>query len=87
MASIALDERYLNTLKAFGDVDKLVDEAIEDYLTRRIIERIKTAREKVNEFESKYGMPYAAFTEKMGMDEAFYNVFPTCTQTTSRSWN
>lgn len=72
MASVALSERYLNTLKFFGDVDQLVGEAVEDYLTRRIIERIKVARDKANEFERKYGMSYIAFSQQMDTDDSFH---------------
>ncbi len=73
MASVALDERRLKTLSVFGDVNKLVDEAIDDYLTKKIKDRVKTAREKLAEFESKYGASYAAFSEKMALDQAYYD--------------
>jgi hypothetical protein len=73
MAPVAVNENYLKALQAFGDVDALVGEAVEDYLTRRIIERIKVARERVAEFETKYEMAYSAFSERTQLDEAFYN--------------
>jgi len=73
MAPVAVNENYLKTLQVFGDVDTLVGEAVEDYLTRRIIERIKAAREKFDGFERKYGMAYIAFSQKMDTDESFHN--------------
>ena len=95
MASVALDERRLKTLSVFGDVNKLVDEAIDDYLTKKIKDRVKTARDKVTEFESKYGASYAVFSERAPdnrlririLSSTFRSAYPIGTLTTSRNWN
>jgi len=73
MASVTLNERRLKALSVFGDVDKLVGEAIDDYLTRKIIDRIKLARAKLEEFEKKYNAPYEVFSEKMALEQSYYD--------------
>lgn len=73
MTLIAVQEKYLDTLKAFGDVNAQINQVIEDYVTRRIIERVRIARENTREFEAKYAMPYATFAERVQLDEDFYN--------------
>ena len=72
MPNVMVRETYLNTLQTFGDVTQQINVAVEEYVTRRVIDRIKIAREKIGEFESKYSMTYAAFSERMQADETFY---------------
>lgn len=73
MAAMVVREKYLDTLRVFGDVEQQLDTAVEEYVTRRIIERIKSARERVLEFETRYGMAYSIFAERVQLDEAFYD--------------
>lgn len=73
MSTIAIKESYLNTLRLFGEVDKLLDEAIEQYLIDRIVERVKRARAEVQAFEKLYGTDYATFAERVQLDEDYYN--------------
>ena len=72
MAAVAVNEDVLKMLQVFGDVNEQINTAVEEYAARRIIERIKTARAKLSEFEKTYGIGFAAFSERMGSDEAFY---------------
>ena len=73
MAPVAVNENYLKTLQVFGDVNEQLNVAVEGYLTRRIIERLKTIRERLDELEARYGTSYRAFMERMQLDEEFYN--------------
>ena len=74
MATVALAERDLNTLQVFGDVEKLVDQAVEKYLIDRIVKRIRIARSKVAEYERTYdGQDYAAFSRRIQLDEDCYD--------------
>jgi len=73
MSTIMVRERYVDTLRVFGEIDRLVNEAVEQYLIRRIIERIKLAREKTKEFEKRYGQDYKTFSRRVQLDEEFYN--------------
>jgi hypothetical protein len=73
MSTIAIKESYVNTLRLFGEVDELLDEAVEQYLIDRIVERIKRARAEVQAFEKLYGTDYATFAERVQLDEDYYN--------------
>jgi hypothetical protein len=69
-----LAERYLDTLQVFGEVDILVNQAVEKYLIDRIVRRIKKARSQVADYERIYdGQDYAAFSQKVQLDEEYYN--------------
>ena len=74
MATVALAEHYLNTLRVFGRVDELVNQAVEQYLVARIVKRIKLARAKVVEYERTYdNQAYAVFSRRVQLDEDYYN--------------
>ncbi len=73
METIALAERYIGTLQAFGKVDELVNQAVEQYLIDRIIERVRLARSKVAEYERAYNdQDYATFSRRVQLDEEYY---------------
>jgi hypothetical protein len=73
MSAVAVREGYTNTLRVFGEVDTLVNEAVERYLIQRVVERIKLAREKAREFEKRYGLDYQTFSRRVQLDEGFYD--------------
>lgn len=73
MSTITIRESYIDTLRLFGEVNELLDEAVEQYLIDRIIERIKRAREEIQAFEKLYGMDYATFAERIQLDADYYN--------------
>ena len=73
IAEARIERSYLETLRLFGEVDELVNEAVEQYLTHRIIERIKLAREKVRKYEGTYSTNYATFSQRVQLDEDYYN--------------
>jgi len=39
MSEITINTEHLETLKVFGSVDKLIDEAIEEYLIAKVVGR------------------------------------------------
>ncbi len=73
MSAVAVREGYTNTLRVFGEVDTLVNEAVERYLIQCIIERIRLAREKTREFARRYGQDYEVFSRAMQCDGASYD--------------
>jgi len=73
METVALTERYISTLQVFGEVDELVNQAVEQYLIDRIIERVKLAHSKVAEYEHTYDdQDYATFSRRVQLDEEYY---------------
>ena len=73
MSTIMIKESYVDTLRLFGRVDELLDEAVEQYLIDRIVKRIKRARDEAQAFEKLYGMDYATFAERVQLDADYYN--------------
>jgi len=73
MVTIALDEDYINILRGFGEPDKLINQAVEEYLAKRIKERLGLTRRHEVEYEEKYGMDYETFHRRMALDEDYYN--------------
>lgn len=72
MSEITINMEYLETLKIFGGVDKLIDEAIEEYLIAKVVERIRMIRQKVSKYEKQYNLKYSDFKENMQTNQAFY---------------
>ncbi len=72
MSEITINTEYLETLKAFGSLDKLIDEAIEEYLITKVVERIKMIRKRMSKYEERYNLKYADFKENMQIDQVFY---------------
>lgn len=79
-----IDKQVLDTLSVFGDVEQQINSAVEEYLMRRIIERIKLAREHLTGFERKYQMAFADFSTQIVLDESLYRAmreqYPTWEQ-------
>jgi 3'-phosphoadenosine 5'-phosphosulfate sulfotransferase (PAPS reductase)/FAD synthetase len=73
MSTITIKESYIETLRLFGEVDELLDEAVEQYLIDRIVQRIKRARGEIQAFEKRYGMDYATFAERVQLDAGYYD--------------
>jgi len=73
MSTIAIKESYMDTLRLFGEVDELLDEAVEQYLIDRIVRRIKRTRDETQAFEKLYGMDYATFAERVQLDGDYYH--------------
>lgn len=67
-----IDKQVLDTLRVFGDVEQQINSAVEEYLMRRIVERIRLAREHLIEFERKYQMAFADFSTQIVLDESLY---------------
>ncbi|MFQ6058773.1 MAG: hypothetical protein ACE5MB_07855 [Anaerolineae bacterium] len=73
MSTVVIDDRYAEALKAFGEVDTQVNEAIEHYLIDRIRDRLEFVREREREYESKYGLDYETFSRRIQLEEEYYN--------------
>ncbi|MDM8527337.1 hypothetical protein QUF58_03925 [Anaerolineales bacterium HSG24] len=71
MTTLTLNQKYVDILKLFGNLEETVEIAIQTYLVEQINERIETARREILVFEKKYGMTYEAFRARIGDDDAF----------------
>lgn len=71
MITLTLEPKYVNVLKVFGNLEDVLEQAIHQYALEKIQARIAKFEPKVQALELKYGMTYAKFQERVGIDEAF----------------
>jgi len=67
----------LEPLKIFGSIDKLIDEAIEEYLIAKVVERIRMIRQQVSKYKEQYKLEYTDFKKNMQTNQAFYERLDT----------
>lgn len=69
---ISIPNQLMVVLNELGEVESEVTEALEHYITTKLIDHIRKARKKVNEFQQAFGLDYDTFNEKIQSDEDFY---------------
>ncbi len=71
MTTITLNPKYINILQTFGDVEQNVEAALQEYILKRLQERLHQARQEILAFETKYAMTYKQFCERTATDETY----------------
>jgi hypothetical protein len=71
MISVVVRDKYLETLNALGDVQTAVDAALERYTIEQIITKLNSLRARQANYQTKYGMDYESFAERVQQDETF----------------
>lgn len=71
MVNVAIHEKYIQTLKVFGDLQQSVEKAIQRYAVDQITEKIAELQQRANTYHSKYEMEYATFERRITEDVAF----------------
>ena len=69
--TLTVESHYVNVLKALGNIEETLQEAIRLYAVERIGERIGKLQHEIVTFQSKYGVPYEKFYIQVTTDEAF----------------
>jgi hypothetical protein len=68
---VAIQDKYVEALTAFGDLNKAVDIALQRFTVEQITEKIAEFRDKDADYQAKYGIDFLTFAEKTTRDEAF----------------
>jgi hypothetical protein len=71
MTTIAISEKYVEVLSAFGDMQSAVDLALQRYTIEQITARIAELRRRDADYRLKYGLEYPAFARRTAEDESF----------------
>ena len=71
MTTIAVQNKYAEILTSFGNLQELVDAALQRYTIEQISTKIDKLRKKDRVYQEKYGMEYPVFAEKIAEDEEF----------------
>ena len=85
--TLTVEPQYLNVLKALGNIEEMLKEAIRMYAGERIGERIGTLQHEILGFQAKYGLPYEKFYAQITTDEDFVKNLRQSHPTWERDFN
>ncbi|MCP4398507.1 MAG: hypothetical protein GY801_14575 [bacterium] len=69
--SLNLDTRYVDVLRALGNLEDTLQEAVRSYAVKQIGERIGELQHEISGFQERYGLPYEKFYAQVTSDEEF----------------
>jgi len=71
MTTIAVQNKYVEVLTSFGNLQELVDAALQRYTIEQISTKIDKLRKEDAVYQEKYGMEYPLFAKQIAEDEKF----------------
>ncbi len=71
MLTISIEDKWVDTVQLFGDVERVVKEALRAYLTEQCQHRIERAAAKIDTYTQKYACDYNNFKQSVQTDEDF----------------
>ncbi len=71
MLTIAIDNQWVETAQVFGDVERVVKEALRIYLVDQCQQRLNQATAKLSIYSQKYHCNYDTFKQAVQTDEDF----------------
>lgn len=71
MVNIAIHDKYLPMLQAFGNIQETIERAIQRYAVVTITETIADLRQREHTYRTQYGMDYPSFEKRIAEDQAF----------------
>ena len=73
MTTVAIKEKYVEALTAFGDLEEAVDRALQRYSIEQITTKVTELQQRDKKYQNRYGMSYETFAQRTSEDEAFVN--------------
>lgn len=71
MTTIAIEDKYAEALKPFGNLQMVVELALQRYTIEQITTKIRELRQREAQYQAKYSLDYPAFAQRIAQDEAF----------------
>lgn len=71
MKELVLDPKFTDVLKALGNPEESLEEAVRRYASEQIGERIGKLQREILGYQSEYGMPYEVFYARVTTEEDF----------------
>lgn len=71
MTTLAVDSRCIRYLKMLGNEQEVAQQAIQEYVLRKAVEKIARMTLEQAELESKYGMDLETFRQRVTTDEDY----------------
>lgn len=73
MTKVSINDKYVEILTILGDLQDAINVAVQRYTIEQIATKITELRQKDASYQTKYGMDYLAFTQRIAEDEKFVN--------------
>jgi hypothetical protein len=83
MTTIPIRDQYVAVLSTFGDLQELINLALQHYTIGKITNKIQELRQKEAGYQVKYGLPYLTFAQRTAQDESYVQQIET---TISKTW-
>ena len=77
MVTVAIPDKYAETLRALGDVSAAIDLAVQRYAIEQITGKLAELRQREAGNVAKYGLDYAVFARRTATDENFVRQIET----------
>ena len=71
MAIISVKDEYVEVLNTLGDLQEGIDSFFKHYAIEKIVEKITELGQKDCQYQTKYGMDYPTFFQKVSEEELF----------------
>jgi len=71
MATVFIENEWIETAKLLGDVRSIVREALRAYFVQQCQKRIADADDKIGAYDRKYNFDYKTFKKSVQTDEEF----------------
>lgn len=73
MTTVSIKDKYVEVLTTFGDLQAGIDQALQRYTIEQIAAKVAELQQKDAKYQTKYGMEYPAFVERMAKDGTLIN--------------
>lgn len=87
MATVSLDATYIEILGSLGSIEDNLARAVHRYAIEQVGERVGQFQKEVSRFQSRYGLSYDRFCERISEDEEFVLSLRTISPTWERDLN
>jgi hypothetical protein len=77
MTTVSINDKYIEVLSTFGDLQEAIDVALRRYTIEQITIRVTELRQTDAKYQAKYGMDYPTFAQRVAEDETFINQVET----------
>jgi hypothetical protein len=77
MVTVSIEDKYVEALTAFGDIQAAVGLALQRYTIEQITAKIAQLRQRAAEYQAKYGLDYSTFVHRVAEDESFVHAVET----------
>jgi hypothetical protein len=71
MVTVAVQDKFAETLTALGDLQESVNVALQRYTIEQISDKINDLRRRNAEFQARYGLDYPTFSKRIAEEDTF----------------